>query len=100
MVRHNHNPFDILNMVFFGVFAYGIKEYRFPIAPFILGFILGPLVETSLRRALLISEGDFSVFFSRPLPATLLLLALLIWLGPVLPALRKRVYSGTHPERG
>jgi putative tricarboxylic transport membrane protein len=86
----NNNPFDILIMVFFGLFAYLMKKYKFQIAPFLLGFILGPMVEKSLRRSLMISKGDFTIFFSRPLPTIFICLAFLIWTWPLISKPFKR----------
>jgi putative tricarboxylic transport membrane protein len=83
----NNSPDDILIMVFFGVFAYLIRKYRLQIAPFILGYILGPLVETTLRQSLIISDGDFGIFVSRPLPVIFLSLAFLVWIWPLLSKL-------------
>lgn len=86
----NNNPFDVLIMVFFGCFAYFVKKYRFQVAPFLLGFILGPMVEKSLRRSLIISRGDFTIFFSRPLPTIFICLAFLIWMWPLISKPLKR----------
>jgi putative tricarboxylic transport membrane protein len=80
----NNNPFDVLVMVFFGLFAYFVQKYRFQIAPFLLGFILGPMIEKSLRRSLMISQGDFTIFFSRPLPTIFICFAFLIWIWPLI----------------
>jgi TctA family transporter len=59
-------------------------------APMLLGFILGPLMEENLRRALLISRGDPTVFFTRPISLTFLVLAAFALLVVVLPAVRKK----------
>ena len=86
----NNNPFDVLIMVFFGLFAYLVKKYRFQVAPFLLGFILGPMIEKSLRRSLILSRGDFGTFFSRPLPTIFICLAFLIWIWPLISKPFKR----------
>ena len=70
-----------------------MRRYDFPIAPVILGVILGPLMETQARRALTASGDDFGVFFGRPLTVCLLLVALLAFVVPHLPALRGRAFS-------
>ena len=59
-------------------------------APLLLGFILGPMMEENLRRALIISGGEWSVFVERPLSATLLLLALIVFVVTLLPSINKR----------
>jgi putative tricarboxylic transport membrane protein len=59
-----------------------MRAYDFPLVPAVLGLILGPLSEQHFRRALAIGEGSLSVFTTRPLAATLLVLAVLVLLGP------------------
>jgi len=77
----NNNIFDIYVMVFFGVAGYFFRKFGYEGAPLILAFVLGPLFEVNLRRSLLISEGSFAIFFTRPiaLGAILLSLALCLW---------------------
>ena len=58
-------------------------------APFLLGFILGPMMDENLRRALLLSHGDFGVFVTRPISATLLALAAVLLLLTIAPAVRR-----------
>ena len=65
-----------------------MRRYDFPIAPVILGVILGPLMETQARRALTASGDDFGVFFGRPLTVILLLVAVAAFVVPHLGALR------------
>ena len=59
-------------------------------APLLLGFVLGPLLEENLRRAMIISRGDPSVFLTRPISASLLILAALIIMIAVLPSVRRK----------
>jgi TctA family transporter len=59
-------------------------------APLLLGFILGPMMEENLRRAMLLSRGDWSVFVTRPLSATLLALALLLLIIVALPSIKSK----------
>jgi TctA family transporter len=77
----NNNTFDILMVMMFGIFGYVLMLLRFEPAPMVLGFILGPLMEEHLRRAMLLSRGDPAVFVQRPISATLLALTalLLVW---------------------
>ena len=69
------NVFDIGVMIACGIIGYGMRKIDMPIAPLVLGLILGPFLEKSLRTSLEMSAGDFSIFFSRPLCLTLLVLA-------------------------
>jgi putative tricarboxylic transport membrane protein len=77
----NSSTFDILMVALIGLLGYAMMVMRFEAAPLLLGFVLGPLMEENLRRALLISRGQMSTFIERPISATLLALALglIIW---------------------
>jgi putative tricarboxylic transport membrane protein len=85
---------EVMVMYVIGVMGFFMRRYDFPIAPVILGVILGPLMETQARRALTASGDDFSVFFSRPLTIVLLLIAVAAFVVPHLPALKKRLAFG------
>ncbi len=65
---------DLLILTGFGLMGFAMRRYGFPTAPAVIGLILGPMAETQLRRALAISQGDVSVFFTQPISATLLAL--------------------------
>ena len=84
--------FDIHIMIVFGIFGYLMKKFDYEGAPLVLAFVLGPLLENNLRKSLIMSQGDFSIFFTRPLAAISLILALFLLISPVLPWMgRKRV---------
>lgn len=68
-----NDPFDIVLLALFGVVGYVLIKLDCPAAPLLLGVILGPLVEENLRRALMISQGDLSVFVTRPISLALLI---------------------------
>jgi len=76
--------FDVGVMIVCGVLGYGLRKIDLPIAPLILGLILGPFIEKSLRTSLEMSGGDFSIFFTRPLCAALLLIAVAVLVGSML----------------
>ncbi|MCH8267658.1 MAG: tripartite tricarboxylate transporter permease [Acidobacteria bacterium] len=80
----NNSVFDVGLMYLIGVVGFFMRRFGFPVAPAIIGMILGPMAEQQLRRALAISQGDASVFFTRPLSATLLSLAMLVLVVPPL----------------
>lgn len=69
--------------VAFAVIGYFMRRYGYPVAPLILGLVLGPLMESGLDRSLAISGGDLSIFFTRPTSLGLLILAALLFLGPL-----------------
>lgn len=95
----SNSVIDLLAMYVIGVLGFFMRRYDFPVGPVILGVILGPLMEAQFRRALQVSQGDPTVFFTRPLSLAILLLALLAILLPYLPALIARL-RGQRPERG
>ncbi len=70
-----------------GAMGFLMRRFDFPTAPVIIGMILGPMAETQFRRAMTISNGDWTVFFTHPLSLTLLVLAALALLGPRIYAL-------------
>ena len=88
---------DLLVMYAIGVLGFFMRRYDFPVGPVILGVILGPLAEAQFRRAMQVSQGDLSVFVTRPLSLAILLVALLAILLPYLPALVARL-RGQTPE--
>jgi putative tricarboxylic transport membrane protein len=80
------NPFDIQLMVLFATVALVLRLLDFPMAPMILGFVLGGLIEENLNRALLVHDGSWSFVWERPLTGALLAAAIA---APVLPALAR-----------
>jgi putative tricarboxylic transport membrane protein len=81
---------EVLVMYVIGVLGFFMRRYDFPIAPVILGVILGPLMETQLRRAMTASGNDVGIFFDRPLTIGLLFIALLAFVVPQLPGVGTR----------
>jgi len=86
----NNNTFDIWMLAGFGFVGYVFIKLGCEPAPLVLGFILGPMMEENLRRALLLSLGDWSTFVTRPLSAGLLATALLFLLVMLSPAVKKK----------
>lgn len=90
---------DLLNvwiMLLFGVVGYLMKIYHFSIASLILGIVLGPLMETSLRRHLLINNGDFLSLFHSPITVILLVISILIIVVPIIMDKRKAKSSNSN----
>ncbi|WP_423909402.1 tripartite tricarboxylate transporter permease [Candidatus Spongiihabitans sp.] len=77
------NPFDIQMMIFFAIAALLLRILDFPMAPMLLGFVLGGMMEENLRRALLINDGSFSFLWERPITLSILIIILLTILAPV-----------------
>jgi len=74
----NNSSYDILVMMGFGILGYLMKKLNYEGAPLVMAFVLGPLLELNLRRSLIVSDGSFWIFFSRPISAVILILALVI----------------------
>ena len=86
----NNNSFDIWMVALFGLIGYGFIKLGCEPAPLLLGLILGPMMEEYLRRALLISRGDWSVFVTRPLSASLLVVAAILLIVVLMPSVKKK----------
>jgi TctA family transporter len=86
----NSNVFDLYAVAFFGLMGYALLKLRCEPAPLLLGFVLGPMLEENLRRAMLLGRGDPTIFVSRPISLTLLLLTVAVLLVMLLPAIRKK----------
>ena len=85
----NNNPIDILVMVVFGVVGWAMMKFGYDPAPLVLAFVLGPMIETSLRQSLVLSHGSFLVFFTRPIAGGLLGAALLMVVSRLLANIRR-----------
>jgi len=72
------------------VFGYLARKLKFDLGPLLLAFVLGPIMERSLRQALLMSHGSFNIFFTRPISAVLMATAILFVLGNLVAARRKK----------
>jgi TctA family transporter len=86
----NNNNLDVLQITAFGLLGYLLYKLDAEPAPFILGFILGPLLEEHLRRAMLLSRGDATSFLTHPISAGLLLAAVVVLVFMSLPMLRRK----------
>lgn len=97
----NNNPLDIVVMTVFGMLGYLMGKFDYPPAPLVLAFVLGPVMETSLRQSLILSHGDFAIFVSRPVSAVLLGIAVLMFARPVIRRLTRAVRreSGALPTK-
>jgi putative tricarboxylic transport membrane protein len=87
----SNNVFDLLVMIVFGLVGYLFKKFQYQGAPLLLAFVLGPLLDFNLRQALLVSEGRFGDFFTRPISAVTLSLAGLLLLSNAFPPVMRRL---------
>ncbi|OZS78341.1 transporter [Tetzosporium hominis] len=83
-----YTTFDLLLLIGCGVFGYLLAKHDYPLAPLVLALVLGPMIENNMRRALTISNGDFSIFITNPLSLTFLIVTLLWLVVPLVLRMR------------
>jgi putative tricarboxylic transport membrane protein len=86
----NNNEFEIYILVLFGGFGYLLRKLQFDLAPMIIALVLGPMLEENFRQALVLSKGDISVFFARPISLAFLLFTFLLFLSYIFPLFRRK----------
>ncbi|KQS95494.1 hypothetical protein ASG50_24610 [Rhizobium sp. Leaf386] len=86
----NYSAFNVFETVLFGLVGYLLYKLRCEPAPLLIGFVLGPMLEEYLRRAMVVSRGDPMVFVERPVSAVLLAIAAAALLAMLLPAIRRK----------
>ena len=82
----NNAILDVWLMIGFGLLGYLLRRLKYDLAPLVLALVLGPMMERSFREAMMISRGDLSLFFSRPISGSILLFGALVLIGPLLIA--------------
>ncbi len=86
----NFSQVEIALMTGFGVLGYFMRKFKFEMAPLILALVLGPMMESNLRLALLLNQGDASVFVTKPISAVFIAVSGLLILSTMIPSIRKR----------
>ena len=86
----NNNLFDVYMMTVFGVLGYLMKRNGYEPAILVLAFVIGPILEQSLRQSLLLGEGNFAIFVTRPISATLIAIAAILVASSAIPAIGRR----------
>ncbi|MFL5007662.1 MAG: tripartite tricarboxylate transporter permease, partial [Microvirga sp.] len=86
----SNNVFDVYVMIAFGILGYLMRKTGYEPAPLVLAFVLGPMLENNLRKALILSQGELTTFLTRPISAACLLLAAVLLVFPLLPSLRRK----------
>ncbi len=84
---------DVWLILIFGVVGYLMRKLEYPLAPAVLAIVLGPLAETSMRQALLISNGSFLTFFERPISGPIMAAAMVLFLLPILKLVKDKFWS-------
>lgn len=81
---------DVWLMLIFGVVGYLMRKLDYPLAPAVLAIVLGPLAESSVRQSLIMSHGSFTIFFERPISATILAIAVILFVLPMMKNLKRK----------
>ncbi|MDC0230018.1 tripartite tricarboxylate transporter permease [Deltaproteobacteria bacterium] len=84
---------DVWLMLIFGVGAYLMRKLDYPLAPAVLAIVLGPIAEPALRQSLLISNGDFTVFFTRPISGPIMIIAIILLILPALKPMKNKLFT-------
>ncbi len=85
----NNSSIDVAIMLLFGIIGYLMRKVGLEPAPMVLAFVLGPMLENALRLSLIKSRGSFAIFFTRPISATCLIIAIALMVVPLLPWFRR-----------
>ena len=88
--------FDVWVMVGFGLLGYALREMKYPMAPLVLGIILGDILDKNMRRGLVLSDGDPTPFFTRPISVVLALVTLATILASIGPV--RRAFTGATAQ--
>jgi putative tricarboxylic transport membrane protein len=96
----NNSIVDVGIMVFFGIVGYMMRKFKYEGAPLVLAYVLGPMIEKNLRQSLIISDGSFLIFLTRPLSAGALLICLVLLFGSFIPFFRRRKIAEVLEEAG
>jgi putative tricarboxylic transport membrane protein len=90
----NNNIVELIIMTVFGFFGYLMRKFEYEGAPFVFAMVLSPIMETSLRKSLLMSEGSFAIFFTRPISLTLMMVGAILLCLPFFLFLKRNVSRG------
>jgi putative tricarboxylic transport membrane protein len=85
----NSSAIEVIIMVIFGFIGYILRKYRYEPAPMVLALILGPMLEVNFRQSLILSHGDLSIFFRRPISAVLFFVSAMLLVYPIIQNLRQ-----------
>lgn len=94
----NNSMFDVVLMLVFGVLGYLFKKLQYPLAPLVLALVLGDMAEASFRQAMLLSQGEMSIFWSNPLVGSITGLALVLLVWPLVSSLKSRAGGGDRGQ--
>lgn len=89
----NYNIWEVVIMVIFGFVGYLMRKFEYEPAPFVFALLLGPMIENALRQSLIISEGSFGIFFTRPISCVLMIVGIILFIAPALPAFKRKTFD-------
>jgi len=92
----NNSPTDVIIMIVAGILGYFLREFRYELAPFILAFVLEPIMEPAFRRSLIMSKGSFSIFLTHPISAVFFVIACVVFILPLIT--KRRLGEGLERE--
>jgi putative tricarboxylic transport membrane protein len=92
----NNSTTDVIVMIIAGIVGYFLREFRFELAPFILAYVLGPIMEPAFRRSLIMSKGSFGIFVSHPISGIFIFIAFIVFLLPLVT--KKRLGEGLEQD--
>lgn len=92
----NNRMFDVFAVLFFGLVAFALEKGGFPLSPIILGFVLGPMIETNLLRGMMQSKGSFMPFLTRPISLVFLVIAVSVVAYTVVQEVRAAKHKNSH----
>jgi len=90
----NNTTHEVILMGIFGIVGYLMKKFDYEAVPLIMAMVLSPLMENNLRQSLLLSHGSFLIFFTRPIACTLMIVAIVLLVLPILPWFGPRKWKG------
>jgi putative tricarboxylic transport membrane protein len=89
----NNNIWELIIMTVFGLFGYLMRKFEYEGAPFVFAMVLSPLMEINLRKSLLMSDGNFGIFFTRPISLTLMIVGTILLCLPLFPFVKRKVFK-------
>ncbi len=89
----NSNLWEVMIMIIFGIVGYLMRKFKYEPAPFVFAFVLGRLMEESLRQSLRLSKGSFGIFFTRPISCILIVIGIFLFSVPVLPWFKRKRFG-------
>ena len=94
----NNNYQEIIVMILFGVLGYLMRKFKYEAAPLVFALVLSSLIENAMRQSLLMSDGSFTIFFTRPISLIFMIIGLALFLLPMLPFIKRKPLASEDDE--